>query len=339
MPRVIPRRAVTAAALLILVVGVGTAGYALIEGYTPFEALYMTVTTISTVGFGEIRPLTDAGRAFTIGLIIGGVGVLFYALSSAAAFLLEGRLAAILGVRRMRGKIERLSNHYILCGFGRVGREIAREFVERKIPFVVVDHNPEALTVATEAGYLVHEGDATRDEILRAAGIERARGLIAAGDSDATNTYVTLSAKSLNPRLFVIARAGTPEIEAKLRRAGADRVVSPYTLAGRRMALAATQPFMIDFVDALPQGRHGVILAELEVKPDGPLAGRSLSEALVLPSPRGPARGASLRVLAVQHADGSVSVAPPSDTRLGVGDQVVVLGDEADVHALGSASA
>ena len=323
----IQNRAVTAAALLALLLSFGSAGYIVIEGFPPFEALYMTVTTVSTVGFGEIRPLSTAGRAFTILLIFTGVGVLFYVLGSAAAYLLEGRLAVMLGVRRMRGKIQQLENHYILCGFGRVGQEIGREFTERAVSFVVLDHNPEALAAATDAGYLVLEGDPTRDENLRAAGIEHARGLIAAGDSDANNTYITLTAKSLNPKLFVIARASTPDIESRLRRAGADRVFSPYVLAGRRIALAATQPFMVDFVDALPHGRHGVILAELEVKQDGPLAGRSLAEAC--------GGAPSLRVLAVQHADGSVAVAPPSDTRLGVGDQVVVLGDEVDVQTLG----
>ena len=324
-------RAVTSAALLVLLLAFGTAGYILIEGFPPFEALYMTVTTVSTVGFGEIRPLSPAGRAFTILLIITGVGALFYVLGSAAAFLLEGRLAAMLGVRRMRGRIQQLKDHYILCGFGRVGQEIGREFTERAVPFVVLDHNPEALTAATAAGYLVLEGDATRDENLRAAGLENARGVIAAGDSDATNTYITLTAKSLNPKLFVIARASTPDIEDRLRRAGADRVISPYVLAGRRIALAATQPFMVDFVDALPHGRHGVILAELEVKQDGPLAGRTLTEAC--------SGSPSVRVLAVQHADGSVAVAPPQDTRLGIGDQVVILGDEPDVQALGRATA
>lgn len=324
-------RAITAGALLALLLAFGTAGYVLIEAFPPFDAFYMTVTTVATVGFGEIHPLSTAGRAFTILLIISGVGVLFYVLGSTATFLLEGQLAAILGVRRMRGKIDRLANHYILCGFGRVGQEIGREFAERAVPFVVLDHTPESVAQATAAGYLVHEGDATHDENLRAAGIERARGLIAAGDSDANNTYITLSAKSLNPSLFVIVRAGTPEIEARLRRAGADRVISPYTLAGRRIALAATQPFMVDFVDALPHGRHGVILAELEVKQDGPLAGRSLAQAC--------AGGPSLRVLAVQHADGSVAVAPALDTLLAVGDQVVVLGDEVDVQALGRATA
>ena len=325
-----PRRALIAAALLAAVLAAGTAGYIVIEGFTPFEALYMTVTTVSTVGFGEVRPLSIPGRVFTILLIILGVGTLFYVLGSAAAFILEGRFAAILGSRRMRARIDRLTQHFILCGFGRVGQEIGREFTERRVPFVVLDHNPEALATATAAGHLVLEGDATRDDNLRAAGIARARGLIAAGDSDATNTYITLSAKSLNPAVFIIARASTAEIEARLRRAGADRVISPYTLAGRRIALAATQPFLVDFVEALPHGRHGVIVAELEVKQDGPLAGRSLSQAC---------RAPSLRVLAVQHADGSVAVAPSMETRLDVGDQVVVLGDEEDVEALGRATA
>src|SRR5688500_9190764 len=156
-----PNRAVIAVALLALLLAFGSVGYIAIEGFTPFEALYMTVTTVSTVGFGEVRPLSTAGRAFTILLIITGVGVLFYVLGSAAAFLLEGRLAAMLGVRRMRGKIQQLHSHYILCGFGRVGQEIGRAPTKRAVSFVGLDHNPEAAANATAAAHLVLEGAAT----------------------------------------------------------------------------------------------------------------------------------------------------------------------------------
>jgi voltage-gated potassium channel len=320
--------------LLFALLAVGTAGYIIIEGWTPFEALYMTVTTVTTVGYMEVRPLSGAGRLFTLGLIVSGVGVILYSLTNGVAFVVQGDLAAILGGRRMQGTIQQLTGHFVLCGFGRVGEEIAREFSDRGTSFDVVEHNPEALHRATAAGHLAVEGDATADPVLEAAGIRRARGLIAASDSDAGNAFITLSAKALAPAVYVIARAGTAANEAKLRRAGADRVISPYTLAGRRIALAAVQPFVVDFVDTLSRagsaghgGRGEAILAELEVKPDTALAGATLAQAC---------RGApSVTVLAVRRPDGSVAVAPAGDTVLAPGDQLMLLGSEDDVRALG----
>jgi voltage-gated potassium channel len=315
-------------ALLVVLLATGTAGYVLLEGWTPFEGLYMTVTTVTTVGYMEVRPLSVAGRAFTLGLIAAGVGVLLYTLTNAVAFVIQGDLAAVLGERRMQGRIQQLTDHFILCGFGRVGEEVAREFRERAIPFVVVDHHPEALRRAAAAGCLLAEGDATDDATLLAAGVRRARGLIAASDSDAGNTFITLSAKALAPAVYVIARAGTPANEPKLRQAGADRVISPYTLAGRRIALSAIQPFVVDFVDTLVRGRHGeVILAELEVKADSALAGVTLADAC---------RDApGLTVLAVRRADGSLTVGPPARLVLAPGDQLMLLGGEDEVRTLG----
>ncbi len=206
--------------------------------------------------------------------------------------------------------------------------EIAREFQLGAVPFVVVDHTPEALQRATAAGCLIVEGDATVDATLEAAGIRRAEGLIAASDSDSGNTFITLSAKALAPTISVIARVGTPANEAKLRHAGADRVFSPYTLAGRRMALAATQPFMIDFVDTLVRGRHGeVILAELEVKPSSALAGATLEQSC--------REAPSVTVLAIRRPDGTLAVAPPGHTVLAPGDQLILLGEEDEVRVLG----
>lgn len=316
------------AALLLVLLVAGTAGYMAIEGWSAFEALYMTVITVTTVGYLEVHPLSPAGRAFTMVLLIMGVGAILYVLTNGVAFVLEGDLAAIVGGRRMQGKIQQLRGHYILCGFGRVGEEIAREFQQRAVPFVIVDHNPEALQRARGAGCLIVEGDATLDAALEAAGIRRAGCLIAASDSDAGNTFITLSAKALAPAISVIARVGLPVNEVKLRQAGADRVFSPYTLAGRRMALAATQPFMIDFVDTLVRGRHGeVILAELEVKPASALAGATLEQAC--------REAPSVTVLAVRRPEGSLAVAPPGHTVLAPGDQLILLGEEDDVRTVG----
>ncbi|HLB24163.1 MAG TPA: potassium channel family protein, partial [Dehalococcoidia bacterium] len=243
----------------------GTAGYMAIERWSFFDALFMTVTTVTTVGYREVRPLDTEGRIFTILLVLFGVGTAFYLLTTFVAFVIEGDLGAALGLTRMKSRIEQLSDHYILCGFGRVGEEIAREFAERGLPFVVVENNPDTTPHAVEAGYLLVEGDATSDEMLEQAGVRRAKVLLAASDSDSGNTYITLTAKALNPDIFVVARAGKRGSESRAVRAGADRVISPYVLSGRRMALSAIQPNMVDFIETLAIRNADQILAEIEV--------------------------------------------------------------------------
>jgi len=316
-----------AALLLPALLVLGVAGFMLIEGWSFLDALYMTVTTITTVGFREVQPLSDGGRIFTIFLILFGVGVAFYILTTLVATVVEGDLGLALGVRRMKGRIEALSDHYILCGFGRVGEEISREFADRKIPFVIVESVPESLERARKKGYLVVEGDASTDATLLEAGAQRARCLLAASDSDAGNTYIVLAAKALNPRLFVVARAGQPVSEERVRRAGADRVISPYSIGGRRMALSALQPLVLDFIDSLAAGRHGEqILAEIAVTDESGLAGLTI-EGCFINCP-----GAT--VLALQKATGPIQVGPRPSTVLEVGDRLMVLGDEEDLEAL-----
>ena len=321
------RRLLVAALLLSAVLVFGVAGYMLIEGWSFLDALYMTVTAVTTVGFREVNPLSDGGRIFTIFLIMFGVGTAFYILTTLVATVVEGDLGLALGVRRMRGKIEALSGHYILCGFGRVGEEIAREFADRKVPFVIVESLPESLERARKKGYLIVEGDAATDATLLEAGVQRARCLLAASDSDAGNTYIVLAAKALNARMFVVARAGQPVSEDRVRRAGADRVISPYSIGGRRMALSALQPLVLDFIDTLSSGRHGErILAELEVTEESGLARLTIDGCFVN------CPGAT--VLALQKSDGSIEVGPRPATVLEVGDRLMVLGDEQDLEAL-----
>jgi voltage-gated potassium channel len=256
-----------------------------------------------------------------------GVGVAFYILTTLVATVVEGDLGLALGVRRMKGRIEALRDHYILCGFGRVGDEIAREFAARKVPFVIVESVPESLERARKKGYLIVEGDAATDATLLEAGIQRARCLLAASDSDAGNTYIVLAAKALNPRLFVVARAGQPVSEDRVRRAGADRVISPYSIGGRRMALSALQPLVLDFIDTLAAGRHGEqILAELEVTEESGLAGLTIDGCFIS------CPGAT--VLALQKPTGPIHVGPRPTTVLEVGDRLMVLGDEEDLQAL-----
>jgi voltage-gated potassium channel len=326
------RRLLIAALLLSALLVLGVVGFMLIEGWSFLDALYMTVTTITTVGFREVKPLSEGGRIFTIFLILFGVGVAFYILTTLVATVVEGDLGLALGVRRMKGRIEALRDHYILCGFGRVGEEIAREFTDRKAPFVIVESVPESLERARKQGYLIVEGDAATDATLLEAGIERARCLLAASDSDAGNTYIVLAAKALNPHVFVVARAGQPVSEERVRRAGAERVISPYNIGGRRMALSALQPLVLDFIDTLATGRHGEqILAEIEVTQESGLAGLTI-EGCFINCP-----GAT--VLALQKPTGPIRVGPRPGIVLEAGDRLMVLGDEQDLEALRPAPA
>ncbi len=306
---------------------VGTAGYMTIEGFGFLDAVYQTITAITTAGFGEINPLGDAGRVFTIAIIVVGIVVILYILTAVMQVAVEGELESLLGVRRMRGKIEALRDHYILCGFGRVGEEIARDLIARSVPLVIVDSNPKAIERARKQDYLLVEGDASSDATLLEAGIERARCLLAASDSDSGNTYIVLTAKALNPGLFVVARVGQPASTTPMLRAGADRVISPYSIGGRRMALSALQPLVVDFIDTLATGRHGEqILAELEVTEESNLAGHTIQECFrTCPS---------ATILGLQKPTGAIQVGPRESTILELSDRLMVLGDEAELEAI-----
>ncbi len=318
------------AALIIWAVGI--VGYMAIEGFSFLDAVYQTITAVTTAGFGEINPLGSGGRIFTIVIIILGIIVILYILTAVMQIAVEGELESLLGVRRMKGKIEALRDHYILCGFGRVGEEIAREFTERGIPFVIIDSNPEAIERARKQDYLLIEGDASSDTLLLEAGIQRARCLLAASDSDSGNTYAILTAKALNPRIFTIARVGQRVSMTRMLRAGADRVISPYSIGGRRMALSALQPLLLDFIDTLATGHHGEqILAELEVSEESGLAGRTIEDCFRT------CPGAT--ILALHKPSGAIHVGPRGSTTLDLGDRLMVLGNEADLQALSPAPA
>ncbi|MGH9207298.1 MAG: potassium channel family protein, partial [Acidimicrobiales bacterium] len=236
------RRLVRAALAVLGLLALGTAGYGLLERLDPFDALYQSIVTIATAGVDRSQVTTVAGKLLTIALLVFGAGVLVYTVSAVAQMALEGEIAAYFGGHRMRDRVKLLAGHFIVCGFGRVGEEIAAELAARAAPFVVVDPTTERINLAERRRYLVVPGDASQDEVLIAAGIERARGLFAASNTDANNTYIVLSAKSLNPNIFIVARSGQADDERKLRQAGADRVVSPYLMAGRQMARAAIEP-------------------------------------------------------------------------------------------------
>ncbi len=267
-----------------------------------------------------------AGRVFTMFLILLGVGVALYILVGIVTLVVEGKLGLALGERRMRARIQALRNHYILCGFGRVGEEIGREFRDRGIPFVVVESNEESIRRARQRGFLLVEGDAASDAVLIEAGIEHARCLLAASDSDAGNTYIILTAKAIRPDILVVARAGQPSNQQKMSRAGADRVISPYLIGGRRMALSALQPLVVDFVDTLVGGGGGGlgehIIAEVVATEECGIAGCTLADVL---------RGATnANILAIHRATGEIVVGPRDSEVVGAGDRLIVLGRESD---------
>ena len=321
------RRAVAAAFLVILV---GSAWYWAVERFAPLEAVYMAVTTITTVGFGEVHSLGARGQVFTMVYLLTGVGVLGYTVSALAGAVVVAEVVDALGRRRSNRRVRKMEDHFVLCGFGRVGQEIASELQERKIAFVVVDRDPEQQALARGHGYLVVGGDATEEAVLREAGVARARVLITAADSDVGNAFVTLMARALNARLFIIARAGSDSGEQRMRAAGANRVISPYQIAGRRMALAAVQPLLLDFVETAhseEQAENVNLLAEIVVGSEARgLAGKTIAQAFAgLPH---------TRVLGVARPDGEVIVGPGADRVLRPDDRLMLYGDQQEIEEL-----
>jgi voltage-gated potassium channel len=238
----LPRRVLPALYVLIIIIGSGVTGYMVVERWSFIDALYMTILTITTVGYGEVYPLSQGGKIFSVVLMIGGVGGVLYTLSLLFQYLLEGQFGVTLRRRRMKTEIAKLKEHFILCGYGRMGQEIAHTFNEEGIAFVVIENSQESAAMVRENGYLCLQGNATSDEVLKEARIESARGLVAAVGSDVDNTYITLSARELCPDLFITARACSLGADVKLKRAGANRVVSPHSIGARRMAMLALHP-------------------------------------------------------------------------------------------------
>lgn len=312
------RRLGTGAVIFASLLLGGTVGYMLIEGWSVLDALFMTAITLSTVGYGQVRPLSSAGVVFSIFLIFFGVGAVLYLLNATIQTMFEGQLGEILGVRRMKARIDALSDHYVVCGFGRVGQEVAHEFRAQNVRFVLIEDDPEAQEKARNLGYLYVAGNATAEEALHTAGVTRARCLVAAVGSDAENTYVTLCARAMNPELLIVARVDTPRGEERLRQAGADKVISPYRIGGRTIAFSALQPRVTDFIDSV---RGDKWIAEVQVGPGSDLVGLTIQDVLH-------EREGVGAVLALRGPDGDLTVGPSADTRLKLGDRLIVLGAE-----------
>ncbi|MGE0135385.1 MAG: TrkA family potassium uptake protein [Dehalococcoidia bacterium] len=326
---ILSRRLWVGVGLLVVVIVGGTAWYAAVEDFGFLDGLYMAVTTITTVGFREVRPLDTGGRVFTMAYILGGVGVMFYTAVALVEAALAGDIAEAVGGRRLSHKVGKMQDHVVLCGFGRVGEEIARELLTRRGPqLVVIDKDPTRREPALAAGALAVVGDATEDEVLRSARVDRARVLIAAADSDTENTFVTLAARAMNPGLTIIARAGSASAEARLRTAGANRIVSPYRIAGRRIALAAVEPQLVDFSLGVADSVEAAkTLAEVAIgDADAALTGLVVGDLMT--------GLRATRVLGLERLDGELTVAPPADMRLCGGDRLMLYGDQEEIEEL-----
>ena len=320
---------VAGAIALFFVFLIGTLWYTLIERWRLLDAAYMTVSTLATVGFGEIHPLGDRGRLFTITLIIMGVVTIGYIVNRFTEALIQGYFQEGRRLRQYRRLVDTLTGHYIICGFGRTGRQIALEFEAEGIIFVVVDSDSKQVESAQERNFIAVQGDATLDEILLKVGIERAVCLVAALPSDAENLYTVLSAKTLNPEIRAIARASTEEALKKLQRAGADAVVSPYITGGRRMAAAALRPQVMDFVDGILTGTdRAFYMEEFLINPETcSAAGKTLREARLRSQ-------SGALVLAIRRADGTLIGGPTGETQLLPGDLLICMGTAEQLREL-----
>ena len=245
------RKVIIIITLFLATIGLGTAGYRVIEGWQPLDAFYMTIITLTTVGFGELRPLSAAGRLFTVGLIIGGMGIVAYASTTAVQWLVSGELKGELLARRRRRMLDKLQQHDIVCGFGRMGQHIVAELARRDRPFVVIDRNAETVERCRQLGYHCVLGNAAEEATLHKAGIMRARSLIAAVNSDAGNVFIILTARALRSDLIIVARGNYDSAESKLRRAGANEVISPYLIGGRSMVHYVDRPGLVEFLDVV----------------------------------------------------------------------------------------
>jgi voltage-gated potassium channel len=320
-----PRLAV---ALLLAVVLGGTLGYVLIEGWTPWDGFYMTVTTITTVGFKEVHPLSRAGEVFTVLVLLAGVGTAFYTFTLLATVIVEGGLAARYERRRRRHMLDDLKDHFIVCGYGRIGATIVEEFRRQHVPYVVVERDPDNVQAVLELGGLAVEADASSEEVLTRVGIARARGLIAAVGTDAENVYAVLTARVLRPDLYIVGRAETEDAERKLLRAGANRVVSPYRIGARELAQMALRPAVVDFFQlATRSGSLELAIEQVAIEPGSALAGRSIVDANVR-------QKFGLIVVGIQRVGGRMEFNPSGDAVMQAGDQLVVLGRVEGLRAL-----
>lgn len=321
-----------AALIVITLIGLGTVGYIYIEDMATLDAIYMTVITITTVGFQEVKPLSASGKWFTIILVLAGVStlfaVVFWTIGRAIELTASEKMQHLFWRRRMEKAVKGVRNHYIICGYGRMGQAIAAEFRARKVPFVVVENNPEQISRLVAEKALVVEGDATEEKALREAGVEKAKGLIAVAPTDADNTFITLTAKGINPNIFVVARSIKTEDEPKLRRAGADRVMSPYIMGGKRMAWAVLRPAVVDFLESAVYSESLELeISEVTVSAQSEFVNKKLRES-------GVREKSGATVIAIRTKGGELNISPPPDIEIGEDDVLIAVGTPDQLESL-----
>jgi voltage-gated potassium channel len=317
-----------AVALLVLVFLTGTIGYVLIEGWNAWDAFYMTVTTVTTVGYKEVHPLSRAGEVFTVVVLIAGVGTALYTFTLFATAMVEGGLHHQLERWRRDRMIDQLRDHFIVCGFGRIGSIICDEFARQGVPYVVVDRDPARMQAVLDMGGLAVEADASSEDVLTRLHVDRARGLIAAVGSDAENVYIALTARVMRPDLYILGRAETEDAERKLLKAGANRVVSPYRIGARELAQTALRPTVVDFFElATRSGNLELAIEQVAITEGSSLAGSTIIQANVR-------QRFGAIVVGIQRHQGRMEFNPPGDAVMQAGDQLVVLGRVEGLHEL-----
>jgi voltage-gated potassium channel len=328
MGRRLISRFVIVAGLLLFTLIAGTVGFRVLENYPPFDAFYMTLITVTTVGYQELHPLSRQGRIFNSVLILFGVSAIFLAIGAVTQTVIELEFREQFGKRRKKHMIEELKNHVIVCGFGRVGRSASLQLQRERVPFLVMDRSRERVERATHLNMLAMHADSTRDEDLKEAGVMRAGGLIAALSSDADNVFVILSAKGLNPHLTVVTRASEEEAENKLRSAGADTVFAPYRITGHRLTQALLRPHVAQFLDfATTNIDLNVVIEQVRVEPGAEFVAKTLGEMQIR-------RELGVMVLGIRKPDGRMLFNPPGDTPIYAGDFLIVIGEQSNLRDL-----
>ena len=313
--------------LMLIVVGIGTAGFHYVEGWPWFDGLYMVVTTLTTIGYQEVHPLSHTGRIFNVFVILSGVSLLLLGIGALSQALLEFELQSFFGRRRMERDIARLKDHFIICGMGRVGRSVARELARKPASFIIIENAENKRQKFASENWLVLAGDGTQEETLREAQIERASGLIAATTTDATNLYIVLTARGLNPRLKIIARASEDAAEKHLLTAGANSVVSPYSFAGQRIAQSLLRPHVVSFLDtATTHLGMDLEIGEVHITPGSMFAGKTLETSRIRQE-----RG--VIVLAIKRRDG-MRFNPAPDERIEPDDCLIAMGEPTQLRQL-----
>ena len=311
-----------------LVIAIGTIGYRVIEDWPWFDSLYLTTLLIASFGFAHFQPISEAGKGFTIFLALCGIAVIAFAIASMTQLIIGGQIEAILGRRKMRKEVEKLWGHYIICGYGRIGRMVVKELMAKPLPVVIVEKDPVVATQINHDEMNVVEGDATLEETLLTAGIERAKGLISVVSSDAENLYIVLSARGLNKNLLIVARAGEEKSEQKLLRAGANKVISPYVIGGMRIAQAVLRPNVVDFIELATHSEYMELqMEEILIRGDSKLAGRSLRDS-------GIRIELGIIVVAIKKKSGHMEFNPPAVYVIEEADTLIVLGQPVQIKAL-----